>query len=153
VVLIGQSIGTQVATHAAARVPDHVGMLVLQGPTVDPAYRTLPRLLSGWVLDARHEPAWMASTQVPEWCRVGPGQLRRLLRACLQDQLETTVRGLSARLPVRVVLGEQDRLCNRGWASTLTEAPARTMPGGHSAAAARPRLFATLVSELSQVVA
>jgi hypothetical protein len=139
-----------VAAHAAVQVPHLVRLLLLQGPTVDPAYRTAPRLLARWLLDAPREPAALGRTQIPEWRRVGPRHLSRLLRACLDDDLETTLGGLGdPGIPVRVVRGEHDALCRPGWASSLTAAPVVSMPGGHAAAAAHPELFADISTTLA----
>jgi pimeloyl-ACP methyl ester carboxylesterase len=150
VLLVGQSIGSQVAAHAAAQVPGLVRLLLLQGPTVDPAYRTAPRLVTRWLLDAPREPPELARTQIPEWRRVGPRHLGRLLRACLDDDLETTLgRVVGAGVPVRVVRGEQDTLCRPGWAQSLTAAPVISVPGGHAAAAANPEQFADISTTLA----
>lgn len=46
VLLVGQSIGNQLAAHPAVQVPGLVRLLLRQGPTVYPAYRTAPRLLT-----------------------------------------------------------------------------------------------------------
>jgi pimeloyl-ACP methyl ester carboxylesterase len=150
VLLVGQSIGSQVAAHAAAEVPGHVRLLLLQGPTVDPAYRTAPRLVTRWLLDAAREPPRLGRTQIPEWRRVGPRNLGRLLRACLDDDLETTLGRVGDRgVPVRVVRGEHDALCRPGWAKSLTAAPMISMPGGHAAAAAQPERFADIATALA----
>jgi pimeloyl-ACP methyl ester carboxylesterase len=147
VVLVGQSIGTQIAAHAAVLATDRVRMLVLHGPTVDPAYRSAARLTTRWALSAPHEPLSLAASQVPEWWQVGPRRLARLLRACLADALESTVQAVPC--PVRVVLGESDRLCRREWASSLTPAPLALLPGGHTAYA-QPGRFARTVTDLLQ---
>jgi pimeloyl-ACP methyl ester carboxylesterase len=150
VLLIGQSIGSQVAAHAAAQVPGLVRLLLLQGPTVDPAYRNAPRLLTRWLLDAAREPIALGRTQIPEWCRAGPRQLSRLLRACLDDDLETTLADVAdTGVPVRIVRGEHDALCRPGWASSLTAAPMISMPGGHASAATHPEPFADLATSLA----
>jgi pimeloyl-ACP methyl ester carboxylesterase len=148
-VLVGQSIGTQIAAHAAALVPETITMLLLQGPTVDPKYRTRPRLVCRWLLDARHEPPALLRTQVPDWWQVGARPLRRLLRACLDDELETTLSELDGHVRVSVVRGEQDALCRLRWASSLSSEPVASLPGGHAASAARPEEFADLLTRLA----
>src|SRR3954447_18018468 len=79
IVLVGQSVGTQIAAHAAEQVPGLITMLLLQGPTIDPAYRSASRLVTRWLLDARQEPARLARSQVPEWWDVGPRHLLGLI--------------------------------------------------------------------------
>jgi pimeloyl-ACP methyl ester carboxylesterase len=147
VVLVGQSVGTQIAAHAAEQVPGLVTMLLLQGPTVDPAYRSVSRLVTRWLLAAPQEPPRLARSQVPEWWDIGPRRLLGLMRACLDDDLEKTLGRLRA-VPVRVVLGEHDRLCSRSWASSLSPAPMAILEGGHAACAADPEVFAALLSRL-----
>jgi len=152
VVLVGQSVGTQIAAHAAEQVPGLVTMLLLQGPTIDPAYRSASRLVTRWLLDARQEPARLARSQVPEWWDVGPRHLLGLIRACLDDDLEKTLGRLRA-VPIRVVLGEHDRLCSRSWASTLSPAPMAILEGGHAACAADPQAFAAVLARLVKDIA
>ncbi|MDP9430748.1 MAG: alpha/beta hydrolase, partial [Actinomycetota bacterium] len=57
VVLAGHSSGTQVAARAAARRPPNVRALVLASPTVDPRFRSLPRVLLAWRRNHELEPA------------------------------------------------------------------------------------------------
>ena len=92
----------------------------------------------------------MARSQIPEWRRVGSRQLSRLLRSCLDDDLETSLRRVGdGGVPVRVVRGEQDTLCRPGWAQSLTAAPMISLPGGHAAAAAHPERFADIATTLA----
>jgi pimeloyl-ACP methyl ester carboxylesterase len=148
-ILVGQSIGTQIASHAAALAPEMITMLLLQGPTVDPKYRTMPRLVCRWLLDAPHEPTALIRTQYPEWRQVGARPLLRLLRACLDDELENTLRELNGRARVSVVRGEQDALCGLRWASSLSSEPVASLPGGHAASATHPEEFARLLTRLA----
>ena len=148
--LVVQSIGTQIAAHAAALAPELITMLVLQGPTVDPTYRTAPRLVSRWLLDARHEPPRLVRTQLPEWRQVGARPLLQLLRACLDDDLEATLRDLDAGVPVHVARGEHDALCRLQWASALSSQRVLSLRGGHAASAARPLDFAQLLTRLTE---
>lgn len=140
VVLVGQSIGTQVAAHAAAEVPGMVRSLVLAGPTVDPAYRSHRRLLGRWLRTAPHEPLPLAASQSRDWLRTGPRRIRRLLEAALADELETTLRG--CEVPRLSVLGERDAICRPSWAAALSDRPLVLLPGAHAAAATCPHDFA-----------
>jgi pimeloyl-ACP methyl ester carboxylesterase len=49
VLLVGQSVGTQLAAHCAAQAPERVRAVVLQGPVFDPAYRSVLRGLGRWL--------------------------------------------------------------------------------------------------------
>lgn len=141
VVLVGQSIGTQVAAHAAAEAPGLVRSLVLAAPTVDPAYRSHGRLLGRWLRTAPHEPLPLAASQSRDWLRTGPRRIRHLLGAALDDELETTLRG--CEVPRLSVLGERDAMCRPSWAAALSGRPLVLLPGAHAAVATCPRDFAT----------
>ncbi|MDA3642502.1 alpha/beta hydrolase [Saccharopolyspora indica] len=133
-VLIGNSSSTQVAAHAAAMRPELVRLLVLASPTVDPAYRSVPRVLLHWRLDARHPMPGLQQQHTPDWARAGFGQLRHLLQVHLRDRLEETV--LRVRGPVLVLRGDQDGLSTERWARALAAAAAggrfAAVPGPHS---------------------
>jgi pimeloyl-ACP methyl ester carboxylesterase len=147
VLLVGQSVGTQVAAHVAAQAPERVRALLLQGPVFDPAYRTLPRGLARWALDIPREKFSLGLREVPEWLRVGPRRVRTVLRQSLADRLEDTVATLD--VPVRVVVGEHDTLSELPWLSSLSRpaAPPVVMGGlPHSSPHTAPDLFARLVA-------
>lgn len=146
VVLVGQSIGTQVAAHAAAEVPGLVRFLVLAGPTVDPAYRSHRRLLGRWLRTAPHEPLRLAASQSRDWLRTGPRRIHRLLEAALEDSLESTLR--SCEIPRLSVLGERDAMCRPSWAAELSCGPVVVLPGAHAAVATCPHDFAAALRSL-----
>src|SRR3954470_8474415 len=85
VLLVGQSVGAQLAAHVAVRVPARVRAVLLQGPVFDPAYRTVRRGLGRWLVDLPRERPGLAWREVPEWLRVGPRRVRRVLRQSLRD--------------------------------------------------------------------
>jgi pimeloyl-ACP methyl ester carboxylesterase len=53
--LVGNSFGCQVIVELAARHPDRVACAVLQGPTMDPAARSLPSQTWRWLRDTVQE--------------------------------------------------------------------------------------------------
>jgi pimeloyl-ACP methyl ester carboxylesterase len=134
VVLMGHSSGTQVAAHAAIGRPERVAALVLASPTVDPAARSLPRLLFKWRLDGRHEPPGLQESHKPEWKRAGPRRLAHTVRIHLRDRLEEVVPRVDA--PVLVLRGREDRLLTEQWARELTvlarDGWLQHMPGAHT---------------------
>lgn len=147
ILLIGQSVGTQVAAHVAAQAPHRVRALLLQGPVFDPAYRSVPRGLWRWALDLPREKPTLGFREVPEWVRVGPRRVSRVLRQSLRDRLEDTVATLA--MPVRVVLGEHDTLSELLWQTSLSRpvGPPVVMAGlPHSAPHTAPDRFARLVA-------
>jgi pimeloyl-ACP methyl ester carboxylesterase len=147
VLLIGQSVGCQLAAHMAARAPQQVRTVLLQGPVFDPAYRTVPRGLGRWALDLLREHPTLAVREVPEWLTVGARRVARVLRQSQRDRLEDTLAMLD--IPVRVVVGEHDPLSQRPWQHSLSRpaGPPVVMAGlPHSAPHAAPARFARLVA-------
>ncbi len=134
VVLIGHSSGTQVAARAAMLRPDRVAALVLASPTIDPAYRSWPRVLLHWRLDSRFPMPGLEENHRPEWKRAGLRRIARLISAHLRDRIEETLPRITC--PALVIRGEQDRMLTRRWAVDLAErAPDGTLaevPGPHT---------------------
>jgi pimeloyl-ACP methyl ester carboxylesterase len=134
VVLIGHSSGTQVAARAAALRPDRVATLVLASPTVDPAYRTWPRVLFRWYLDGRFPLPGLADNHRPEWKRAGPRRIVHLISTHLADAIEEVLPQISC--PTLVIRGEHDRMSTRQWAKDLAHRTADgefiEVPGPHT---------------------
>ncbi|MDQ1617887.1 MAG: hypothetical protein QOE19_456 [Actinomycetota bacterium] len=149
VLLVGQSMGAQIAAHVAAQSADRIRTVVFQGPVFDPSYRTPARALCRWLLDMPRERAQLAVREVPEWLRVGPRRVWRTLRLSLADRLEETVTGVPH--PVHVMMGEHDTLAGRTWAAALCsrEAQLVLMPGlPHSSPHTDPHGFAARIRDL-----
>jgi pimeloyl-ACP methyl ester carboxylesterase len=152
--LVGQSFGAQLAAHVAVACPERLGLLVLQGPTFDPAYRTLPRAIARLVRDFPRERPSLLVVEVPEWLRVGLRQVLAMARLGLRDRLEETMRAVS--VATVVVVGEHETLATRAWSRSLV----RDVPDGrrhvvmpglpHSAPHADPAGFARLIQALSR---
>jgi pimeloyl-ACP methyl ester carboxylesterase len=145
VTLVGQSVGAQVAAHVATLVPDRVRLLVLQGPTFDPRYRTAPRAAVRWLADLPREPVSLAVAEVPDWARVGPRRVARTLRLALDDRPEETLERVTA--PVAVVVGERDTLSTRAWSGRLASPGRHVVMAGlpHSSPHVAPGRFARVV--------
>jgi pimeloyl-ACP methyl ester carboxylesterase len=147
VLLIGQSVGAQIAAHLAAQAAHRVRAVLLQGPVFDPSYRTVPRGLGRWALDLPREHPGLALREVPEWVKVGPRRIARVLRQSLRDRLEDTVASLD--VPVRIVMGEHDPLSQLPWQISLGRPPGPpvVMAGlAHSAPHTAPDRFARVVA-------
>lgn len=115
-VLVGLSVGGQAAAVAAATT-DLVKHLVLVSPTVDPAVRTMPGLLTAWGRSGRHEEPRLALKQGPEWWQAGPRRLVAGLRSALDVRLEAVLPAVSAELTV--VHAEHDGLTSHAYAAQL----------------------------------
>ena len=115
-VLIGHSMGTQVAVEVAARHPGAAGAVVLIGPTVNPAERTALRQLARLGQDLLIESPRVIVAGAREYLRAGP-RLRSKLRAMLVHRPEATYP--EVRVPALVLRGEHDRVVPRDWAEEV----------------------------------
>jgi len=155
--LVGQSVGAQLAAHVAGQTADRVRLLVLQGPTFDPRYATMPRAAGRLLVDFPRERLSLLPVQAPEWLRVGLRQVRVVARLALADRLEESLPRV--RAPLLVAVGERDTLVTRTWTESLARSarsPAAehvVMPGlPHSSPHADPVAFADLVSAFDRRV-
>ncbi|MGD9989543.1 alpha/beta fold hydrolase [Pseudonocardia sp.] len=118
--LVGLSVGAQVAAVAAARVGDAVGQLVLISPTVDPAARTVPRLVGRWAAGGRVEPASLLPRQLPDWWRAGPARIATVVRSALAVEIEELLPDVTC--PVTVVHSDGDVITSHAYAARLSAA-------------------------------
>lgn len=112
VVLLGHSMGTQVATEVAVRHPDTVGRLVLVAPTVDRHHRRALRQLWRLGRDLWGESPKVLLLGAREYVRAGP-HLRRKMRAMLAHRPEHAFPRIAA--PTLVVRGEFDVVVPAPW--------------------------------------
>jgi pimeloyl-ACP methyl ester carboxylesterase len=124
--------------------------LVLLGPSTDPRLRSPLRLTLRWLLTAVFEPLWQLPLVLAQWSRTGPSRMRALWRQAAPDRIDRRL----ARVPVPVVVvrGRRDRLCDADWARSL----AATAPAGrlvelagaaHMTVQTRPDAVAALLAE------
>lgn len=155
VLLVGHSQGCQVVA-VAARDPRVAG-LVLLGPSTDPRLRRPAGLAARWLRTAMAEPWWQIPLILAQWLRVGPRRMAALWRVSSPDRIDVRLRDVT--VPVTVVRGTRDRLCDADWAAAVTAAaPAgRTveLPGAaHMTVQTHPDAVAAIVGEqLRQVAA
>ncbi|WP_233492277.1 alpha/beta fold hydrolase [Blastococcus sp. TF02A-30] len=121
VVLVGHSQSCQVVA-AVARDP-RVRAVVLLGPTTDPRLRTARGLVGRWLATAVREPVRIVPAVLAQWWSTGPRAMTALWRRAAPDRIEDRLR--EVRVPVVVVRGTRDRLCDAGWARAVAaSAPA-----------------------------
>jgi pimeloyl-ACP methyl ester carboxylesterase len=118
VLLVGHSQGCQIA--AVAAVDPRVRGLVLLGPTTDPRLRRPLTLAREWLRTALAEPLTQTPLIVAQWLRTGPRAMRALWRAAAPDAVDARLRRLA--VPVTLVRGTRDRLCDPAWARALVAA-------------------------------
>ena len=152
VLLVGHSLGAQVAGEVALRAPGRVRRLVLVAPTGDPERRSVLELAWGLARDAPTEPPSLLLTATMDYLRAGPGQMVTLMNRALRRSIER----LDARVevPLLVVRGERDPVCRQGWCERIVAgtpgARLHVLPGAAHGAAATPgdELVGLLLDEL-----
>ncbi len=150
--LVGHSLGGQVAAEAAARRPDLVAGLVLVGPTCDAEARTPARQIARGVPTAPFERPTFGIWSARGYARAGPRVLAAEMRAMVSHRLEEVLPGVAA--PVRVVRGAHDYIAPQRWAEAVARAaraPApAVVPGwGHAVHYGDPDAVARAVLELA----
>lgn len=112
VVVVGHSMGTQVAVEVAARHPQLVRCVVLIAPTVNRRERTAAQQVLRLAQDLAVESPRVIFVGAREYLRAGP-HLRAKFRAMLVHRPEITC--ARVHVPALVLRGENDYVCPRAW--------------------------------------
>lgn len=112
VVVVGHSMGTQVAVELAARHPQLVERIVLIGPTVNRRERTAWQQVLRLIQDLAIESPRVIAIGAREYVRAGPN-VRGKFRAMLAHRPEDAYPRV--RAPALVIRGETDYVCPRAW--------------------------------------
>lgn len=118
--LVGNSMGCQVIAQFALQHRARVQRLVLQGPTVDAAARSLPRQLWRIALNSRREPrhslGWVS---LRDYRAAGLRRAYASMRLALADRIEDKLPRIDA--PTLIVRGRRDPLVPQRWAERLRD--------------------------------
>lgn len=123
-VIVGQSMGCQIVTHAAVKMPRLFSKVILLSPTVNKEERSV--LKQGWRLcqDTFNEPVSANITVFRNYIRMGIRRYLITARYMVRDRIEKTLARVT--VPVLVVRGEKDPIVPKNWADFLS----RTTPNG-----------------------
>ena len=122
--LVGNSFGCQIIADLAVRRPGLVGRAVLQGPTMDPAARSVPQQVGRFLLSIPRDSLSLLPIEFLDYLRAGTGRAWRTFRYALQDRIEDRLPAM--RIPVLVVRGSRDPIAPQRWAEEVT----RLLPEG-----------------------
>ncbi|MFJ4223573.1 alpha/beta fold hydrolase [Microbacterium sp. NPDC089695] len=118
VVVIGHSMGSQIAAELAARHPSLVSGVVLAGPTVNKAARNIAAQASYLLRDLIGERPLVIWRGAREYLRGGPNLIRKM-RATIAHAPEKAFRRIQA--PVLVLRGESDPLAPMSWCQEILD--------------------------------
>ena len=116
---IANSFGCQILVEFAVRHAHQVERLVLQGPTVDPAARTLLKQILRLINNSRVESPGLGRMMLRDYWRAGWRGIVDTARMALHDQIETKLPHITA--PTLVVRGSCDVLVSKEWAEQMVQ--------------------------------
>ncbi len=118
-VLVGNSLGAQVATELAVTRPDLAAALVLVGPTTDPGASGAVRMMLRGLRDMPRERFGLWAIWLRDLVRTGPIRGLQHMRQGLRDpQLDRLGK---IPVPVVVVGGERDPIAPPEWISAMAD--------------------------------
>jgi pimeloyl-ACP methyl ester carboxylesterase len=119
-VIVGHSMGTQIAVEAARQQPERISHVVLMGPVVDPKRRTVTQQALALACDCLFFESPSSNFLVfTDYLRCGPSWYLKTLPVMMDYPTEDRITGVNA--PVLVVRGSKDPVATSGWARQLAE--------------------------------
>lgn len=147
--LIGLSVGTQVAAAAATRT-GRIRNLMLISPTFDPQIRSLRGTTSRWFERGEGDDQSDWGRQLRDWTHTDPVRIGLSLRSGLNAPIEETLPHV--RSDLTVVHAEHDRMSRPEWVESLADENGGRYHyqhgGKHSWPVEDVETFADLVDEL-----
>ena len=116
-VVIGHSMGAQLATELAVQRPQLVSHVVLIGPVADAHRRTAVAQAVDLYRDTLKEPFSANLLVFGDYARCGLRWYTKTLRAMLAYAIDERIRCVVA--PVLILRGRNDPIARRGWCSIL----------------------------------
>ena len=117
VVLLGNSMGCQIAVELAVRHPERIDRLIMIGPTVDPEARTFRRQFPRFLQTAFAERPSLLFWVAWDYLRAGPSRILREMEVAFADRIEDKLPRVS--MPSLVLRGERDAIVPQRWAEEV----------------------------------
>jgi 2-hydroxy-6-oxonona-2,4-dienedioate hydrolase len=148
-IVVGTSLGCQVAAELARRHPDRCGVLVLASPTVDNGRRRWLSQIPRWQVEQATQSLRLRALQIDDYRKCGVGRVARTFARALHHPVEDVVAGV--RRPTLVCWATSDPLLSRRWvehlASRAPHGELVTVPGAlHAMSHESPLELARVVS-------
>ncbi|MDQ1608764.1 MAG: hypothetical protein QOE16_1496 [Microbacteriaceae bacterium] len=152
-VVVGHSMGAQIAARLARDRPDALLALALLGPVVSPRDRSLLRSTLRLAQDTLGETPRANWLVLNDYVRCGPRWYLSVVPSMLAYRLEDDLPAID--VPVVVVRGVRDPIAGRGWVAALAalgrNASAIEVPGSrHLVMHARPAATARCLAEVAR---
>ncbi|MBO0980364.1 alpha/beta fold hydrolase [Microbacterium sp. SD291] len=119
VVVIGHSMGSQIAAELAGRHPSLVAGVVLAGPTVNSAARSIRAQATYLLRDLIGERPIVILRGAREYLRGGPNLIRKM-RATIVHEAQDAYKRIGT--PVLVLRGQDDPLAPMSWCREIIDA-------------------------------
>jgi pimeloyl-ACP methyl ester carboxylesterase len=124
-VILGHSLGCQVAARFAARYPAMTLGVILVSPTMDPDI-SWPIFVLRALRDLAYEPGVLARLMAYGSIHASPWRILRTLLHARDDQCETIYPAIQA--PTLVVRGGRDPVSSQRWAERVASMPPQRQP-------------------------
>jgi pimeloyl-ACP methyl ester carboxylesterase len=151
VIVVGQSMGSQMSVELARRRPELVAGLVLIGPVVDDRHPTAVDQALALALDSTRERVLTNLIVTRDYFRCGLRWFGKTLRSMLA--YSTITRAADVTAPTIIVRGSGDPIAGTEWVSrlagTMPDARVATLPGVHHVQLVVPDDVAALVRALA----
>lgn len=154
-VVVGNSIGAQIAADLAARRPQRIPALVLLGPTTDPEVRSVAAQAWRWLRNSRVDRS-SGHGMLAAYLRAGLGRVARTFRYSIEDRIEEKLPRIAA--PALVVSGAADPITPPHWVQRVCDLLpdgrlAHLEGAGHSIHGLRPGEVARLIHDFLSEIA
>ncbi len=150
-VVVGNSLGCQVATMLATRYPERVAALAMVAPTMDPGVSGPFGVMLRGLRDIPRERVSLWRIWIPDFFLAGPVRALRWLMISLRD--DQAARLPRVAQPVVAVAGERDPICPVPWVKAFAGAVPcgriAVIPGApHAMNYSAPDALARIVADL-----